>query len=301
MVLAEAAVSRGGLIVAPEAVREQLARIQASADFEVPDRAHKFLAYIIEETLVGRAERIKAYSIALEVFGRDSSFDAQSDPVVRIEAGRVRRALERYYLTAGQRDEIVITIPKGGYVPVFDRREPEIEPTPLAIAAPVRLPLPWWRLPPGWMSMGALGVAGLAVASPFGWNLLHGRADQQIAPPSISQPDIPRLLIEPFEDLTGTESSAIITRGLTEEIIGQIAKFKDLQVIEAPPRGAQAVAQDNPANLARYALLGGVRIADNTLRLTARLRKLDDNEGSHADVHRSERSLSPLASSFRSG
>ena len=73
------------------------------------------------ETLSGRADRIKAYSIAVEVFGRGASFDPQSDPVVRIEAGRVRRALERYYLTAGSSDPIAITIPKGSYVPVFSR------------------------------------------------------------------------------------------------------------------------------------------------------------------------------------
>jgi adenylate cyclase len=59
-------------------------------------RTRNFLRYVTEETLAGRAERIKAYSIAMEVFGRDQTFDAQNDPVVRIEAGGLRRALERY-------------------------------------------------------------------------------------------------------------------------------------------------------------------------------------------------------------
>jgi len=71
----------------------QLDRIRRSAEFDAPERDRKFLTYVIEETLAGQGDRIKAYSIATEVFGRDSSFDPQTDPAVRIEAGRIRRAL----------------------------------------------------------------------------------------------------------------------------------------------------------------------------------------------------------------
>ena len=102
--------------------RAQLARILDSADFDATDREHRFLSHVVDQTLSGRGDRIKAYSIAVEVFGRDASFDPQSDPIVRIEAGHLRRALERYYLTAGVADPILITIPKGGYVPAFSRR-----------------------------------------------------------------------------------------------------------------------------------------------------------------------------------
>src|SRR4051794_1917160 len=84
-----------------EEVQAQLERVLASPDLDVRARARKFLRYIVEETLAGRADRIKAYSIGIEVFERDASFDAQSDPVVRIEAGRLRRGLEHYYLVAG--------------------------------------------------------------------------------------------------------------------------------------------------------------------------------------------------------
>ncbi|MGO8506748.1 adenylate cyclase, partial [Rhizobium leguminosarum] len=69
-------------------------------------------------TLGGRGNRINASSIAIGVFGRDPGF-TQDDPVVRIEAGRLRRSLERYYLVAGQHDQVRIDIPKGGYVPTF--------------------------------------------------------------------------------------------------------------------------------------------------------------------------------------
>src|SRR3954454_23828476 len=106
----------------PEQVHAQLDHIVASPEFRVPERLRKFLRYVVETTLAGQAEQIKAYTIALEVFERDQTFDAHADPLVRIEAGRLRRALERYYLTVGQLDPIQIKIPKGGYVPLFTRR-----------------------------------------------------------------------------------------------------------------------------------------------------------------------------------
>lgn len=87
----------------PEEVRAELERILSSPEFSVPARACAFLRYVVEETLSGRATRLKGYSIAIEVFDRDENF-TQDDPVVRIEAGRLRRALERYYLLSGCTD-----------------------------------------------------------------------------------------------------------------------------------------------------------------------------------------------------
>ena len=103
----------------PEAVREQLSRILGSCAFDASKRNRRFLEYAVEEALAGRADRIKAYNIATTVFGRDASFDPQLDSIVRIEAGRLRRSLERYYLTAGRKDPLRITIPTGSYVPTF--------------------------------------------------------------------------------------------------------------------------------------------------------------------------------------
>jgi len=76
---------------------DQLERILRSREFQAPDRGRRFLRYIVEEAVDGRAERLTAYNIAQAVFGRGADFDAQSDPVVRIEAGRIRRGLEGYY------------------------------------------------------------------------------------------------------------------------------------------------------------------------------------------------------------
>jgi TolB-like protein len=106
-------------------ILHQLERMLASDAFDASARNRAFLRYVVNETLAGRADHIKGYTVAQEVFQRDVDFDPQLDPVVRIEASRVRRSLERYYLTAGKRDRLLIRLPKGGYVPCFALRDPD--------------------------------------------------------------------------------------------------------------------------------------------------------------------------------
>ncbi|WP_134680440.1 tetratricopeptide repeat protein [Paracoccus ravus] len=103
-------------------IRAALERILAAPDFEASERNRRFLRHVVEEALAGRAERIKAYSIATTVFGRPDDFDPMQDSIVRIEAGRLRRALENYHL---RHDEVGLRIqmPKGSYVPFFDTRD----------------------------------------------------------------------------------------------------------------------------------------------------------------------------------
>ena len=102
-----------------EAIRAQLNRMLGHAEFHATEKMQDFLRFVVEETLAGRSRHIKGFTIATEVYGRDADFDAAHDPVVRIQAGRLRRAMERYYLVAGGQDPIRILIPKGSYVPVF--------------------------------------------------------------------------------------------------------------------------------------------------------------------------------------
>jgi adenylate cyclase len=118
----------GAKKVATEAVRAELRRILASPQFDASDRNRSFLTYVVEEALTGRTSRIKAYTIATEVFHRDPSFDPQLDSIVRIEAGRLRRSLERYYLTDGRASRLRIEIPRGGYAPDFCSGEPAVLP-----------------------------------------------------------------------------------------------------------------------------------------------------------------------------
>jgi len=70
-------------------------RILDSTEFHVSERNREFLRYVTAETLDGRGAEIKAYSIACNVYGRPPSFDPGADPIVRIEAGKLRKSLER--------------------------------------------------------------------------------------------------------------------------------------------------------------------------------------------------------------
>jgi adenylate cyclase len=115
--------------LSPEDIRAELERILGHRDFEATERTRDFLRFVVEETLAGRAHRLKGYTIAIEVFGRGKDFDANLDPIVRIQAGRLRRALEHYYLVAGGDDPIRVDVPKGGYVPTFSPQQPTPEPS----------------------------------------------------------------------------------------------------------------------------------------------------------------------------
>src|SRR4051794_36056527 len=111
--------SEGAADLVDADVQAQLERILTIAEFSPSTRLQNFLRYVVEETLAGRGDRTKAYAVATEAFGRPASFDAQSDNIVRIEASRLRRALERYYLLVGTEDRIIIDVPKGHYKAAF--------------------------------------------------------------------------------------------------------------------------------------------------------------------------------------
>ena len=114
-----------------QAVRAQLERILASASFSEAERARNFLRFVVENALTGRVDSIKESVIAVEVLGRPPSFDSRTDPIVRVEAGRLRSRLSSYYQSEGAADPILIDLPKGGYVPRFEERARDAEVPPM--------------------------------------------------------------------------------------------------------------------------------------------------------------------------
>jgi adenylate cyclase len=106
-------------VLAAEKIQQQLQRILDSPEFQATSRQRDFLQFVVAETIAGREQEIKGYTVATQVFGRKGDFDQASDPIVSIQANQLRRALERYYLVAGKQDPIRIDIPKGTYVPIF--------------------------------------------------------------------------------------------------------------------------------------------------------------------------------------
>lgn len=257
----------------PEEIRAQVDRIVASPEFPKVGRGIIFLKYVIDEALEGRAGRIKGYSVAVEVFKRSEGF-TQDDPVVRIEAGRLRRSLERYYLVAGAHDPIRITIPKGGYVPRFDRMPVQEEAvaadTPLARSLPLHARLPSF-------SKGRLAVASgvlvlMLLSAAFAFREYQHAATNLV---NNTVPEAPTLAVAPFTDMGEGADAKLYAEGLTEDLLTALPRFKELKVFGretsrrlAPGTNAADVGQETGAH---YLLGGGVRIDNDTIRVTARL------------------------------
>ena len=100
-------------------IREQLGRILSSPSFRSSSILSSFLQFVVDETLAGRSNDLKEYTIAINALSRNNKFNPQLDAVVRIHAGRLRRALHEYHYQWGNADPIRIEIPKGSYVPQF--------------------------------------------------------------------------------------------------------------------------------------------------------------------------------------
>ena len=134
------------------AIRQQLDRILHSGPFLPSRRRQRFLEYLVNETLAGRGERLKGYNVAMEVFDRPETFDPVLDPVVRIEAARLREKLREYYGADGQTDRILDRSPKGSYTPQIEfRRGDEVSSTVPSVAV-----LPFDDLSSG-QNLGYLG------------------------------------------------------------------------------------------------------------------------------------------------
>ena len=106
-----------------KAVRQQLNRILASKTFSQVERLKRFVSFIVGETVGGRGGDLKEYVIGVQVFGKEPSFDPRTDPIVRVQARRLRTRLARYYRDEGNSDELIVDLPKGGYAPVFRTRD----------------------------------------------------------------------------------------------------------------------------------------------------------------------------------
>ena len=106
-------------MIAPHACRPPLAVSTKASAFllALVDESH------ITETLEGRGERLKGYTIARKVFERPETFDPLVDPLVRVEAGRLRDKLREYYEAEGQNDPVRIELPKGSYAPLIELRQ----------------------------------------------------------------------------------------------------------------------------------------------------------------------------------
>jgi TolB-like protein len=276
----------------PETVREQLERILASPEFVATDRLRSFLRFVVEEKLAGRADRLKGYAIALEVLGRDATFDPQNDPSVRIEAGKLRRRLERYYLGAGRQDPIRIEIPKGTYAPTFAFHH-DVEGAQQATGAPA--PPPRRRL----SRSGLLGLAGTVAASLIVLTTIWLRPEAPMPELAAGQPAPqqrgPAIIVLPFEDLSENDPGNAFAGGLTEELISNLMRFAELRLYSAYGSFQEEPTAD-PVELGKrldvgYVVRGSVRRGPDRVRLIVHL--IDARTGEHLWSETYDRALTP--------
>ncbi len=253
-------------------IRAQLQKILASPDFEASPRLERFLSHVVEQTLAGNFNQLKGYAIAIDVFERDTTFDMMNDPVVRIEAGRLRRALERYYLLEGRRDVVLIEIPKGGYVGRFSqkagaRASPEVPAEPAARHRAV-------ARSPTHLSFVVLAmtlVIGGAVA------LLDVAMSSTPASHSTGRSTGVSLTLKPFAAISS--NAEVFAAGLSEEIVASVAQLKGVAIYrQAETLSSQGAVEGEQAPKQRLALEGSVTgFSDG--RLLIRWRLQDDDTG----------------------
>ncbi|MGX1740770.1 tetratricopeptide repeat protein [Bosea sp. NPDC055353] len=229
-------------------IRAGLDRVLVSDTFRAAPQLSAFLSFIVERTVEGRAAELKGYTIAVEGLGRPADFNPQIDPIVRVEAGRLRRSLAQYYAGDGRDDPVQISMPVGGYVPVFtwfggegsrvaaDGSEDEPEPDrrmarrwaglTLAALALGLLALGWWYLAPPRGSV--LSEASKSVAV--------GQAVDAL-PEAAAAPRLVRVAIT-IPDPPSDPRLADILRRFSALLVDAMARFDDLVTIKTPSPGS---------------------------------------------------------------
>ena len=266
-----------------DAVREQLRRILQSPGLQGSARRRDLLCFLIEETLEGRADQLKGFSVALAVFGRDAAFDTGADPVVRLEAGRLRRSLDSYYVDAGKEDALLITIPKGAYVPhfawrsseamvpgsgVLDNSEVDTNPVPVSgTDGTGSISADRGRLMR--RSVAALAVLAILAAAGGAWYWLHPRA------PVVASDRGPTVIVLPFESSGDGDDIDLIASGMTQELITALMRFPDFRLYSLSDsfrQGENAASVDLGRQLGvTYVVKGSVQSSAGKLRLRGQL------------------------------
>ncbi len=244
----------------------------ASRCFEQAARSSSFLRFVVEQTLAGQGDRLKGYTIAVEVFGRPQDFDAQSDPLVRVEAGRLRRRLIEYYADEGRDDPVRLDLPRGSYFVVSTYHGSAVaaaaaaseaaDPTPAEPAAEnasARNRSRWRRIRT--LVVAAALLAGVAVI--VSQRREVARLEHDVTSHAVLPDGRPPIIVQPFEALGGARGVDELAATLTEEIFLVLDGSEHL-VVPAEASGAIAA-------MPGYVLTGSVREMDGEVRITARV------------------------------
>jgi TolB-like protein len=281
-----------------KAIREQLNRILHSGPFHQSQRRQRFLQYLVNETLAGRGERLKGYNVALEVFDRPETFDPVINPMVRIEAARLREKLREYYGADGRFDPIRIDLPKGTYTPHIEFRPAEMRgpkpDQPDAIAPdrdldsvasqPASRKRPFGLLPTSIVAVLLVLLTGFG-AWRWWWT------------PSTPPSEKASIAVLPFENIGNDPKWDRLADGMTEDIVTDLSHSKDLFVVA---RNSTEVYRGKPADVrsigrdlgVRYVLEGSIQPSGDQIRVTAQL--IDATTGGHVWSNRYDRPATDL-------
>ncbi len=236
-----------------DAVRRQLEKVLASPGFARNERLSRFLRFVVERHLDGRDQELKESVLALEIFGRGSDHNPRQDAIVRTEAGRLRARLSEYYLCEGKGDQLVIELPKGGYVPKFVQAEQSQTGRRVTIA-------------PRWIAAALVALT----LSGFGWWRIHRRN----APVPIA--------VLPLVNVSQDPANEYFADGLTGEIIRNLSIIDGLAVrsqtssfaFKGKPRNVREAGNQLAAD---YILEGSVLRDGQRVRINAQLVRAKDD------------------------
>lgn len=231
-----------------EEVRQQLHAILDSKDFSASQRLRDFLSYVVESTIRGNSKSIKAYTIAVDIFGLPKNFDPRINPLVRTEAGRLRSKLDHYYLQ-NPAAPIRISIPKGGYCAAFARH---ITPA---------------KAPPS-----------NELIRPYSFTPQKVSQSEYRA----------TLLVLPFININKTNEVERFISGMLNEITIDLTKFKELRIVDyaKSKQLAEIIEVRREKALepeARFVLSGSVQLEQNTFKVWVSLIDTTTNYNIWAD------------------
>ena len=244
-----------------EAILAALERLLAWPEISRSPQLGRFLDYIVQRTLEGNEQSIKAYSIAVDVFGRAADFDPQADPIVRVQARRLRSLLGDYYRGPGAVEAVRIQLPVGRYVPDFSAVEPG-EPESEPEMPPATRP-PWfgrWGFGASWFALAviALGLAMVAYAL-SAWGPHGGPDGAAVQRPTIT--------IVEFQNLAGATPSPPQAAGLAIELVTDLGQFGNIGVRYGGGGDANVAVTNLPTS--DYVLTGIVRPDGDVVQYSA--------------------------------
>jgi TolB-like protein/Tfp pilus assembly protein PilF len=257
--------------VSAEAVERQLERILSSPTFVNARQPSRFLRHVVQTAASGNAGGLKEYSIGVDVFDRDPSFDPRLDSIVRVEATRLRRRLKDYYAAEGRNDPIQIQLPAGGYAPLIEHRA----------GHRFRGRSAWLRSP----NLRWIAAVLVVVAGCLGYALRRSMTSGTANATSVA--------VLPFEWLSADSENSYLAVGMVEELTTRLAKTPGLRVISRTS-SAQFAKGTSIAAIARQLHVGAVvegSVLASTSGLRVNVQLIDATNESHLWAEAYDRDL----------